>query len=126
MFTYSVKGLYFHTHVRISFKTTKLEKLSNSNIEAFKKLGKQSARKLRTRMDELDTAITLEDMRFLPAARCHELKGKLQGSLAVNLHDGLRVLFIPDHEPVPAKDDGGMDWTQINAILITDITDYHD
>lgn len=112
--------------MRISFKTPKLKKLANSDKDAFKKLGKQSARKLRTRMDELDTAITLEDMRFLPAARCHELKGNLKGSLAVDLHGAFRVIFTPDHEPVPAKEDGGMDWTQINAILITDITDYHD
>ena len=112
--------------MRISFKTTKLEKLANSDKEAFKKLGKQSARKLRTRMDELDTAITLQDMHFLPAARCHELKGKLKGSFAVDLHDGLRVIFTADHDPVPAKEDGGMDWTLINAIVITDITNYHD
>ena len=112
--------------MRISFKNTKLEKLANFDKEALKKLGKQSARKLRTRMDDLDTALTLEDMRFLPAARCHELKGKLQDSLAVDLHDGLRIIFTPDHDPVPSKEDGGMDWTQINAIVITDITNYHD
>lgn len=103
------------------------QKLANSSKQALKTLGKQSARKLRTRMKDLDSAIILEDMRFLPAARCHELKGKLKGSFAVDLHDGLRVIFTPDHDPVPAKEDGGVDWIQINAIIIiTDITDYHD
>lgn len=65
-------------------------------------------------------------MRFLPAARCHELKGDRKGSLAVDLHGGLRLVFQPDHDPSPTRADGGLDWDQVTAILITAITDYHD
>lgn len=112
--------------MRISFKNAKLRKLANSDRKAMAQLGKQGARKLRTRMDELDAAETLADLRYLPAARCHELKGNLKGFLAVSLHGGWRVLFQPDHDPVPCKMDGGLDWQQVTAIKVTAIKDYHD
>lgn len=112
--------------MRISFSNRKLGKLANSDREATKAFGKPSARKLRLRLDDLDAAASLEDMRHLPAARCHELKHDRKGELAVDLHGGLRLIFKPDHEPPPAKPDGGLDWTQVTAITVTAITDYHD
>ena len=105
--------------MQIRFKNNKLKKLANSDKEARKKLGKQGAKKLRNRLDELDAANTLEDMRSLPAARCHELKGNLKGSLAVDLHGGGRIVFEPDHDPVPTKKDDGMDWRGVEKIFIT-------
>jgi len=112
--------------VTIALRSSKLRKLANSDKEAIKKLGQQGARKLRARLDELDSVTTLEEMRFLPAARCHELKGDLKGSLAVVLHGGWRIVFAPDHQPIPTKADGGLDWKCIDAIQITNITDYRD
>jgi proteic killer suppression protein len=36
-----------------------------------------------------------------------------------------RLLFVPDHDPVPAKDDGGLDWTHVTAVRIIGIEDTH-
>lgn len=36
-----------------------------------------------------------------------------------------RLIFIPDHDPVPRKDDGGIDLAQVTKITILEITDYH-
>ena len=110
----------------IAFRNSKLRKMANSDREAMAKLGKQGARKLRARLDDLDAASTLEDMRHLPAAKCHELKGNRKGFLAVALHGGWRVMFEPNHDPIPLKEDGGLDWSRVEAIRITDIEDYHD
>jgi proteic killer suppression protein len=62
-------------------------------------------------------------MRFLPAARCHELKGDRRGQLAVDLTHPHRLLFTP----VDAKEreDGGLDWTSVTAVVIEEIVDYH-
>ncbi len=111
--------------VLIRFKTKKLEKLANSGRTAVKVLGALSAKKLRARLDDMDSAEFLEDFRWLPG-RCHELTGNLKGSLALDLHGGRRIVFEPDHDPVPTKEDTGLDWTQVTAILITEMTDYHD
>jgi proteic killer suppression protein len=64
-------------------------------------------------------------MRSIPAARCHELKQDRKGQLAVDLVHPQRLVFLPDHDPVPAKDDGGLDWTKVTQILVIEITDYH-
>ena len=53
------------------------------------------------------------------------LKGDRKGTFAVLLQNPLRLIFEPDHEPVPVKEDGGIDLTAVTAITILEITDYH-
>ncbi len=82
------------------------------------------AKKLRQRLADLEAASALEEMRNLPG-RCHELTGNLAGHLAVDLKHPYRLIFRPDHAPTPTKADGGLDWSQVTNILITDVRDYH-
>jgi proteic killer suppression protein len=35
------------------------------------------------------------------------------------------MLFVPNHDPVPEKEDGGLDWTQVTAVEIIGIEDTH-
>lgn len=83
------------------------------------------AERLQQRLNELSAAESLEDLRSIPAARCHELTGNLKGKIAVDLVHPDRLVFSADHEPVPVKKDGGLDWTQVTAVLIEGIGDYH-
>jgi len=64
-------------------------------------------------------------MRQLPGARCHELKGNMEGTLAVDLDQPYRLLFEPANDPIPRKEDGGLDWKKVTAITVTEIRDYH-
>jgi proteic killer suppression protein len=64
-------------------------------------------------------------MRQFGGANPHELKGDRHGQLAVNGKDPLRIVFIPDHDPLPLKPDGGLDWSRVTAIRITSIENYH-
>lgn len=75
-------------------------------------------------MDDLRAAVCLDDMRHL-AGRCHELKGERRGHLALELHEGWRLVFKPAEDPPPLKEDGGLDWRQVLAIHVVDIVDYH-
>jgi len=109
----------------ILFSTRKLEKLCNSSKTAIKKHGDQCAKKLRSRLDELSDAESLEDMRHLPQARCHPLSGDRAGEFAVDLKHPKRLIFTPDHDPLPELPDGGLDWKQVTSITILDIIDYH-
>lgn len=103
----------------------KMAKLCNSERAMQAKLGKRDAEKLKQRLAELKAATTLDDMKALPAARCHELTGDRKGQLAVALVHPRRVVFQPDQTPVPRKDDGGLDWSRITQIVVIEITDYH-
>lgn len=85
----------------------------------------QMARKVNQRLKDLSTADNLAMMRTLPAARCHELTGNRKGKLAVDISGNFRLIFEPNHVPIPKKDDGGLNWESVTKIHILDIEDYH-
>ncbi len=61
----------------------------------------------------------------MPPVRRHQLTGGQKGQFAIDLVQPYRLIFKPDHEPVPRKDDGGIDLNQVTAIKIIDVKDYH-
>jgi len=90
-----------------------------------KAFGEQRAKALKKRLDDLDAAITLSDMRHLPG-HCHELVGDRKGHLALDLDQPYRLIFEPADDPVPTREDGGLEWTQVRVIRILEIgVDYH-
>lgn len=108
----------------ILFETTKLRKVLNSQKLLIKTHGPKRASRIRRRLDDLQAAGTLEDMRSLPG-RCHELTGDRSGQLALDLDHPYRLIFISAHDPLPIKDDGGLDWASVTAVVILGVEDYH-
>jgi proteic killer suppression protein len=109
--------------MRINYQDEKLRKLCEIRREAEKKLGSDCAKKLRTRLSDLDAAI---HVRELIAGHPHPLERDRLGQFAVNLTGGKRLVFVPDHEPIPKDNQGNIDWSQIINITIVFIGDYHD
>jgi plasmid maintenance system killer protein len=112
----------------ISFKNTKLAKSFNEGAQLERIHGALRARKIRIRMKELRAATSLMDFwpPKSPPGRCHELpEGRRSGQLSVDLDHPYRLVFIPDHDPVPMRDDGGLDWSQVSAIKILGVEDTH-
>jgi plasmid maintenance system killer protein len=112
----------------ITFVNKKLAKTFNESAQLEKTHGSNRAKKIRIRMQELRAARTLMD--FWPPktgpTRCHELTmGKRKGQLSVDLDHPYRLIFKPDHAPVPLKPDGGLDWSQVTAIMILGVEDTH-
>ena len=112
----------------ISFKSTKLEKVFNEGKRLKKVHGEIRAKKIGIRLKELRAATSLYD--FWPPKsspdRCHELTKERKGQLSVDLDHPYRLIFEPNHNPVPSKPDGGLDWRQVKAIMITGIEDTHE
>lgn len=111
--------------MKITYASTKLKNLCDNEREANAKLGAQVARKLRQRLAELLAAPKLSDISPHKPARLHELGQDRAGELAVDLHGGQRLVFVPDHTPRPTKPDGGLDRDQVTAIKIVEVGDYH-
>lgn len=112
----------------ISFKNKKLAKSFNEGAQLQKIHGSLRAKKIRIRMTELRAARSLKDFwpPKSPPARCHELpEGQRSGQLSVDLDHPYRLVFIPDHDPVPMLKDGGLDWSQVTAIKILAVEDTH-
>jgi len=110
--------------VEISYKSRKLEKQLTDPREMVKSFG-QLAVKIKMRLKNLTDADNLAIMRTIPAARCHELTGDHKGELAVDVSGNYRLLFEPSHDPIPKKDDGGLNWGEVTKIQINEIEDYH-
>ncbi|HSB78426.1 MAG TPA: killer suppression protein [Candidatus Methylomirabilis sp.] len=87
--------------------------------------GAENARKIRQRLAELNAAATLADIGRLPPARPHALKGNRKGQFAVDVRHPFRLLFEPADDPVPLRDDGGVDLARITRIRVLSVEDYH-
>lgn len=111
--------------MEVSFANSKLQKLCNSDKKLRGEYGQRMANLIQQRLAELSAADTLEDMRTLPGARCHELTQNLKGLLAVVLVHPDRLAFRPKESPLPKKQDGGLDWSRVRHIEIAGIGDYH-
>lgn len=111
--------------MEISFADKKLERLCHDQRLLIKTQGMIRARKLRQRLDDLQSAATLSIMRQL-SGRCHELTGNRAGQFALDLDHPYRLIFVPNHDPIPRKEDGGIDWIAVTAVSIMAVEDYHD
>ena len=109
----------------IYFKTKRLQKICSNTNESIKKLGSKMARKLQQRLMELKAASSLADISKVPPPRCHQLSGDRGGQLSVDLEHPYRLLFIPANDPIPVKQDGGLDWAKVTEIEIVEIVDTH-
>jgi len=64
--------------MEITFKNKKFQKTCNSEKKLLQAYGKNCARKIRARLDDLQAALNLAVFKTLPG-RCHELKGDKKG-----------------------------------------------
>jgi len=111
--------------MNIEFSTKKLAKQCSSRKAMVGKWGPKMSKILMRRLDDIDAAECLEDLRNVPG-RYHELTGDRAGEFAASLGGQYRLLFRPDHDPVPTKSDRGIDWTQVTKVLVTAVgVDYH-
>jgi len=78
-----------------------------------------------SRLAVLNSARTLADVPSTRPERCHPLKAKREGQYAVDLVHPRRLVFKPNHDPVPRKDDGGVDLDKVTSIIIIEVVDYH-
>jgi len=111
--------------LEIGFQTAKLKKECDDFKLLRKAYGEHRAKLIRRRLDAILAAVVLEDLRNTPG-RLHELKGNRQGQLSLDLDGPYRLILVPAHNPVPLRDGGGMDWSQITAVTVLGIEDTHE
>ena len=123
VFTYWVNTFNIAFAVEIFFSKNDLQKLSENQRVMMKKFGVPCAKKLRTRLADLQAAESLAD---ITAGRPHPLERDRLGQFAIDLHGACRLVFESADEPVPKKDDGTIAWPDVTKVRIVFIGDYHD
>jgi len=108
----------------ISYANSRIQKICTDDKAARKVLGKAGTEVLRERLQQMFDADNLEKLRFAPGA-WHELIGDRKGQLACSLLKRVRLVFVPANDPLPIKPDGGLDWSEITAVMNLEIVDYH-
>lgn len=110
--------------MNITFKSKKLQKILLDPKEMKSAYG-SIARRVSQRMDQLQAAPNLATIQSLLALECHSLTGDRKGEWAVSISGNYRLIFELDHNPMPTKEDGGIDSIRITDIRILETTDYH-
>lgn len=77
------------------------------------------------RVAALRRSPTLSQVPITPPLRRHQLTGNRAGQYAVDIDAQFRILFAPDHTPIPRRPDSGTDTDRVTAIIIVAVTDYH-
>jgi plasmid maintenance system killer protein len=119
--------VYFCAIMLISFSKKKFERECNNARLMHKRHGEHRAKLLGRRLFQLKAAPSLKT--FYPPnsgpARCHELTGDKKGIFSVDLDHPYRLLFRPTHNPLPIREEGGIDWAMGTAIEIIGVEDTH-
>ena len=111
--------------MEISFRTTKLRKVLNSERLLKKEYGEQNARLIMKRLVVLSAAPSLKDVSHQRPERRHELTGSRAGEFAVDIAQPFRLVFRPALDPVPKLEDGGIDLVRVTSVEILSVEDYH-
>ena len=111
----------------IQFATNKLEKELNEGKAMIKAHGAIRSKRLRIVLTGLRAAPSLATFAppMSPPHRCHELTGNRKGQLSMDLDHPFRLIIKPSHDPLPIRDEGGLDWRLVTAIKILEIEDTH-
>ena len=110
--------------MKILFSDAKSQTFFQDPKKVTQKHGAQTEKKLRRRLDDLDAAYSLEDLRGAPGS-WEELTAERRGQFSVRLHGPMRLVFRPEKHPPPTKPDGGLDWRAIDSVILLEIVDYH-
>jgi plasmid maintenance system killer protein len=108
--------------VIISFKSKKDEKDCCDEKSRCRRWGLQG-RKILQRLGEIGAADNLKIFWTLQYLHPHILGGDRDGQISVDLKHPYRLLFLPDHNPVPRKEDGDLDMEKITRIIILEVAE---
>lgn len=101
--------------VELAFATKSLRQLCETRAKADRHFGVAVAGKLRRRLSDLRAATTVND---LVAGKPRELRHRSQPCLAVQLGEGARLVFGPNHPVMPVLPSGDVDWSNVTRVKI--------
>ena len=110
--------------MKISYKSKKLERNLTVDKDILKAYSNM-AKKVKMRMIQLKAAENLGVIAKLPSLRLHQYAGNRKGEWSIDLHKNWRIIFEVNHNPIPRKDDDGVDINVVTAIKITSVEDPH-
>lgn len=109
----------------LSFANRKLARELADEKTIIRNYGADNGGRICRRLAQLMAADNLETLRLLPQTCAHGLSGDRAGQISVDVRHPYRLLLAPDHDEIPRKPDGGLDWTRVTKVKILGIVDTH-
>ncbi len=110
----------------VYFRTKSLNKNLSDDRKRLARYGRDRARKIAQRLNELYAAANLADIFNLPFANCHEHDGDERGLFTVDISHNFRLFFQPvEVEEIPRPKEQILDYSSIVEVTITKIEDPH-
>ena len=98
--------------MEVEYRSKRIEKICTDASYAEKKYSREMAEKIQSRVDQIKSLDTVEQMIQFRVGRCHQLKGNRRNQFAVDLVGAYRLVFEKKG-------------SQVQIALITEIVDYH-
>jgi proteic killer suppression protein len=109
----------------ITFKNNKLAKILNDRKKLLRVYGAPNSKRIMMRLEFLRASVCLDDVPRDPPYRLHALHHNREGQFAVDLEHPQRLVFEPNHNPLPRLKDSSVDLKRVTAITILEVEDYH-
>lgn len=77
------------------------------------------------RLDDINAADSLAILLKLPYAHPHPLYGDRKGQYSIDVKQPYRLLFRITDDPIPRKEDGGVDIDKVTSVMILEVADTH-
>lgn len=110
--------------IHITWLHRKLERACSSEKAGRRMFGAERWRKIQSRLTVLDAAPSLADLHGAPG-KWHALSADRAGQWAAMLDGNYRLIFAPDHDPLPELRSGGLDLANVTRVQIIEVVDYH-
>lgn len=110
----------------ITYATAKLESEFKDARLLLRNRGKNQADKIKLRLDSMIGADHLGILRPPTPGKFHPLHENKAGLIACHLDEPYRLIFEPDHNPLPMLAAGGLDWNQVTRVKILGVLNYHE
>jgi proteic killer suppression protein len=110
--------------IDIRWSDHKLQKACATDKAGQRRFGADQWKVLQRRIAQLEFATSLDKLATMPG-NCHPLTADRAGEYALDLRGAYRLVFVPDHDPVPTLSDGGVDETLVTKVVITEVVNYH-
>ena len=107
--------------MKLTFKSNKIKRCCEDPSFAQKIFGSLIATKLVQRVNELESAVNLLDIKRNPAARLHALDGARKDQFAIDLVGPFRLII----KPISGEDVKTVNIESITIVRIEEVIDYH-
>ena len=111
--------------MNIAFANARIRRTFNSTRRLTRKYGQKVATKIVERLAILEEARNLADIPHGPPMFRHQLEHDRKGQFAIRLTESDRLIFKPDHDPLPLLDEGGVDISKVTAIVMIEVVNYY-